>query len=68
MLQIMVGAASQCLDPAITIAKGEFITVKLANGTSVMIVFPAFTGTQLLLYVREDGATFYDDSLLQRAG
>jgi len=67
-IQIMVGAASQGGDPPITIAAGESIAVSLASGRTVVITFPAFTGVQLLLYVREDGATFYDDSLLQRAG
>lgn len=68
MVQIMVGAASQCGDPSITIAAGEYVLVGLASGRTVKVTFPAFTGTGLLLFVREDGATFYDDSLLQRAG
>jgi hypothetical protein len=67
-IQIMTGAASQCGDPPITIAAGDSIAVTLATGRTVVITFPSFTGVQLLLYVREDGATFYDDSLLQRAG
>jgi hypothetical protein len=67
-IQIMTGAASQCGDPPITITAGQSIKVTLANGRTIVVTFPAFTGVQLLLYVREDGATFYDDSLLQRAG
>lgn len=68
MVQIMTGAASQCADPAISISAGDSIAVGLASGRTVVITFPAFTGTGILLFVREDGATFYDDSLLQRAG
>jgi hypothetical protein len=68
MLQIMTGAASQCGDPPISISSGESITIGLASGRAVVVTFPSFDGIQLLLYIREDGATFYDDSLLQRAG
>jgi hypothetical protein len=67
-IQIMVGAASQCGDPPITLSAGESIKVTLGIGRTIVITFPAFNGVQLTLYVREDGATFYDDSLLQRAG
>jgi hypothetical protein len=68
VVQIAVGAASQCGDPSITIAKGEVILVGLSSGIAIKIFFPDFTGTDLRLYVREDGVTFYDAALTQRAG
>jgi hypothetical protein len=59
-----VGAASQCQNPSVTIPAGASIIV--AFGTrKVRIYFPAFMGTSLLLFVREDGATFKDAGLTQ---
>ncbi|HVU00763.1 MAG TPA: hypothetical protein VHE30_03395 [Polyangiaceae bacterium] len=57
------GAASQCGDPSIDMDGGETLVVKTAAGRSVTIYFPKFSGTSFTLYVREDGATFYDAAL-----
>ena len=56
------GAASQCLNPSVTIQSGESILV--TSGTQTKRIFlPAFVGTDFVFYVREDGATFKDAGL-----
>jgi len=69
-ISIAIGAASQCMSPAVDINGGESIIVNVgtSSGTSgVRIFFPAFQGQSLVLYVREDGATFYDAALTKLA-
>jgi len=65
-VRIYGGAASQCGDPAFTLTAGESLVV-LHDGTQHSVLFPATTSTSLTLYVREDGATFYDAALTQPA-
>jgi hypothetical protein len=66
-VRIDLGAASQCGNPPITLAAGESITLKFDGGRSRRVFFPAFSGTSLTLYVREDGATCNDAALTQVA-
>ncbi len=61
------GAASQCGNPAVILPAGQSITIKFDGGRSRRVFFPAFTGTSLTLYVREDGATCTDAALTQVA-
>jgi hypothetical protein len=62
------GAASQCTSAPVSFAEGDYIIVKLDGERTVQIDLPAFQGQSLTLYVREDGATFYDAGLTQPAG
>jgi hypothetical protein len=64
---IGVGAASQCGDPNIQIASGQYITITYDGGKMLAIPFPAFCGKSLTLYVAANGATFYDPALTQLA-
>jgi hypothetical protein len=66
-VRIYQGAASQCDDPAITLTAGENLVV-FHDGTKHAIYFPATTVSAVTLFIREDGATFYDASLTQPAG
>jgi hypothetical protein len=66
-IEIRVGAASQCGNPPITIAAGEKLVVSYDGDLIVEVYLPAFSGIELTLYVREDGATFYDAGLTQLA-
>jgi hypothetical protein len=65
-VRIMVGAASQCMDPVITLNAGEKIVVA-HDGQAHTIYFPSITSRGFFLYVREDGATFYDAALMSVA-
>jgi hypothetical protein len=66
-INIAVGAASQCMDPPITLQAGESIVLSFGNNQTRAVYFPAFNGKSLLLYVREDGSTFYDAALTMLA-
>jgi hypothetical protein len=63
---IDVGAASQCGNPPLQIVEGESIVLSF-DGTSLRVFFPKVIDTAVVLFVRSDGATFYDAALTQLA-
>jgi hypothetical protein len=68
-VRIDTGAASQCGNPSITLATGAKLLIA-HDGQQHTVYFPPVTAQSLALYVREDGATFYDaalTSIAQRA-
>jgi hypothetical protein len=65
-VRIDLGAASQCMDPVITLSAGEKLLVA-HDGQTHTIYFPAVSTRQLTLFVREDGATFFDAALMSPA-
>jgi len=62
------GAASQCSTMDATFVDTDSLILRLGDDKQVRVTFPAFAGAELVLYVREDGATFFDVALTQRAG
>jgi hypothetical protein len=66
-LYLSGGAASQCMNPDIDLTAGESIVIKLSTGIAVRVYFPKFSGSSLSLFIREDGATFTDAALTQKA-
>ena len=59
---IATGAQSMCGNPAITLTAAQKLLIA-HDGQSHTVYFPAITATELTLYIREDGATFYDAAL-----
>ena len=66
-LRLGVGAASQCGNPAVTFRDGDVVKITFDGGKLACIFLPAFTGSELTLYVAADGSTFYDAALTKLA-
>ena len=62
-IQIAGGAQSSCTGAAMSIDGGESIVLTFNNGQQLIVYFPAFQGTELLLYVADDGSTYYDSEM-----
>ncbi|HKQ70938.1 MAG TPA: hypothetical protein VJT73_16445 [Polyangiaceae bacterium] len=64
-IKLDVGAASQCMNPNVTIQAGESFVISVGP-SSKRVYLPAFSGHAFVFYVREDGATFEDKGLTKR--
>ncbi|MAG38452.1 hypothetical protein CMO90_00005, partial [Candidatus Woesearchaeota archaeon] len=63
LFKISVGPASQCGNPPVNISSGEYVTMTYNGGQQLNVYLPQFYGTELVLYVGNDGSTFYDEDL-----
>ena len=69
-LRIAGGAKSDCTGAEFKTTKGELLKLtynSAAGQQSLLVAVPDFSGTELVLYVRADGSTFYDAALMQLA-
>jgi hypothetical protein len=66
-IRIQTGANSLCGDPPLAITAGQSILITYEGGQSRTIYFPTVVAKEITLYVREDGATYYDAALTQLA-
>jgi hypothetical protein len=62
-IRVMIGAQSMCMNPAVTFAAGNYVTLTFDAGKVQRVYLSAFTGTDLTLYVSQNGSTYRDAAL-----
>ena len=66
-LSFTTGAASQCVNPSVTLKETDFITLTFDGGRRANVYLPSFMGNSLTLYIASDGSTFRDAALTMPA-
>jgi hypothetical protein len=61
------GAQSMCTNATVTLAAGNYVTLTFDGGKVLKVYLPAFSGTELTLYVSQNGSTFKDAALTMLA-
>jgi hypothetical protein len=66
-LRLGGGAKSECGNPPVTLNDGDIVRLTFDGGKTACVFLPAFTGTELTLYIAADGSTFYDRAFTMHA-
>jgi hypothetical protein len=66
-ISVGIGAQSMCTNPNVTFVAGNYVTLTFDGGKTLKVYLPAFSGTQLTLYVSQNGSTFKDAALTMLA-